>query len=99
MLRQTSLHRFRGNGDVNQYLFREWQKLSGEFVAKNITRDFRYFNVSSRNEKLVRTICGQKKKSICINDANTAIDFEGAKKEICRAFQQILPEKSSFENV
>jgi len=97
LLHQTSLHRFRGNGDVNQYLFREWQKLSGKFVAKNITRDFQYFNVGSRNEKLVRTICRQRKKSICINDANTAIDFEGAKAEICRAFQQILPEKSSFE--
>ena len=97
LLRQTSGHRFRQKGDVNQYLFREWQKLSGEFVAKNITRDFGYFNVASHNEKLVRTICGQRKRSICINDANTAIDFQGAKEEICQAFQKILPEKSSFE--
>lgn len=97
LLRQTSCHRFRQKGDVNQYLFREWQKLSGEFMAKNITRDFGYFNVGSHNEKLVRTIRRQKKRSICINDANTAIDFEGAKREICRAFEEIFPEKSSFE--
>ena len=97
LLYQTSCHRFRAEGDVSQYLFREWQKLSGEFYAKNIAKDFRYFNVKSQNKELVKTICGQKKKSICINDANTAIDFEKAKREICQAFQRILPEKCSFE--
>lgn len=97
VLYQTSCHRFRAREDVSQYLFREWQKLSGQFAAKNITRDFQYFNVKSQNDKLVRTICRQRKKSICINDANTPIDFERAKEEICRAFRQILPEKCSFE--
>lgn len=97
VLHETSRHHFRSKEDVSQYLFREWQKLSGEFAAKNITRDFQYFDVDSHNEKLLRVITGQKKKSICINDANIPIDFEGAKREICGAFEQILPEKCSFE--
>lgn len=96
-LYHTSCQRFRSREDVSPYLFREWQKLSGEFVPGNVTKDFQYFNVGSHNEKLVRTICRQKKKSICINDANEAIDFDRAKREICQAFEKILPEKSSFE--
>ena len=34
---------------------------------------------------------------ICINDANTEIDFKKVKQEQIQAFQSILPEKSSFE--
>ncbi len=97
LLDRTCRHRFRDKEDVSQYLLREWQKLSGRFRAKNITGEFGYFNVESRNPKLVRTILKRKKKIICANDANRPIDFEGAKTEINAALEQILPEKSAFE--
>ena len=45
-----------------------------------------------------RSILRQKKKIICINDSNHEIDFEKVKKEINQAFEQVFPEKSSFEN-
>lgn len=97
LLDATCRHRFRNEADVSQYLAREWQKLSGDFQARNITRHFRYFNVESDNPALVKVICGQKAKMICINDANKPIDFVRAKKQVIDAFESILPEKSSFE--
>ena len=97
LLHATSCHRFRHEADVSQYLAREWQKLSGNFKAKNITRHFRYFNVESDNPALVDTIAKQKAKIVCINDANTPIDFAHAKSQIIAAFEKILPKKSDYE--
>lgn len=97
ILAGSSSHRFRSEEDVNQYLMREWQKLSGRFCPRNITRNFSYFNVKSDNPGLVRTIEKQKAKIICINDADVPIDFEGAKKQVNDALERVLPEKSGFE--
>ncbi len=97
LLDATCRHHFRNEADVSQYVAREWQKLTGNFKAKNITRKFRYFNVQSDNPKLVNTITRQKANMICINDANDPIDFAHAKEQIIGAFEQILPQKSTFE--
>lgn len=97
LLDATCLHKFRHADDVNQYLLREWQKLTGYFTAENVCRSFRYFNASSDNKKLVSVIKKQKADIICINDANTAIDFERAKTQISTAFSALFPEPSSFE--
>lgn len=97
LLDATCLHKFRHADDVNQYLLREWQKLTGYFTAENVCRSFRYFNAASDNKKLVSVIKKQKADIICINDANTAIDFERAKTQISTAFSALFPEPSSFE--
>ena len=72
-------------------------KLTGYFTAENVCRSFRYFNAASDNKKLVSVIKKQKADIICINDANTAIDFERAKTQINTAFSALFPEPSSFE--
>ena len=97
LLTEMSYHRFRDKGDVTPYLFREWQKLSNQFVPKNIEKEFRYFNVGVENSKLLQTIKKQKKKIICINDQKIGAEFERVKQEVQEAFQTILPEVSSFE--
>ena len=96
-LLETATHRFRDKGDVTQYLFREWQKLKGNFKPDNPLKTCAYFDVDNDNTKLVRTLVGQKKKTICINDANVPIDFERVQKQLDVAFMQILPERCSFE--
>lgn len=96
-LEEMSFNRFRSNTDLTPYLFREWQKLSNNFVPFNPLKYFGYFNISSQNEKLVSTITKQKKKIICINDAKIGDDFDKVKQELQDAFMQILPEVSSFE--
>lgn len=96
-LTKMSGNRFRSEDDLTPYLFREWQKLSGHFHPENIVRDFQYFNIGNDNTKLLRTITGQKKGVICINDAVLQNGFESVRKQIQQAFEQILPEKSAFE--
>ena len=92
-----SKHRFRSNGDVTPYLFREWQKLSGNFVPKNVLKDFSYFDIGDENTKLLQTIMKQKKKIVCINDQDIGAEFERVKQELQQAFSAILPEVSAFE--
>lgn len=97
LLTEMSSHRFRSGDDVTPYLFREWQKLSGNFHARNLMRDFRYFNISEDNRELVHTIEKQKYKLICINDAQINGDFECLKAQMRGAFLTILPKTSAFE--
>lgn len=78
--------------DVSQYVLREYQKLSGEFVPENVQKICGYYDAEQTNDRLVRSILRQKKKIICINDSNHEIDFEKVKKEINQAFEQVFPE-------
>jgi len=96
-LEAMSVNRFRSNTDLTPYLFREWQKLSNNFKPTNVLKDFAYFNIAKENQKLLNTIRKQKKKIICINDANIGSEFERVKQELQETFMQILPEVSSFE--
>jgi len=92
----TSKNRFRKATDINQYLIRYFQLLKGEFIPRrhNIGK---MYTLSNNNQKIINTIKKQKKKMICINDANTNYDFDKAKEELINSFEKILPEKSSFE--
>lgn len=93
----TSRNRFRDETDISLYVFREWEKLNNRFVPKNILSDFKYFYISKNNRALIDTIKAHKKKVICINDSGSDFDFEVAKEEINRAFEQIFPDKSTYE--
>lgn len=97
LLRETSRHKIRCSEDVTPYLIREWKKLTGEFKAANILKNFSYFDVKDDNRALVNTLVKHKSRIVCINDCNEKIDFDRAKAEIKGAFEQILPDKCSFE--
>ena len=68
LLHRVCCHPFRHKEDISQYVLREYQKLSGNFVPKNIHKFCRYFNLQPENPELVKTITKQKSKCICIND-------------------------------
>ena len=96
-LSEVSSHRFRDKRDVSQYLFREWQKLTGNFVPGNIHRFCRYFNLGDNNTELIKTIRGQKSASVCMNDSEKITDTDAVKNTLSEAFLSILPKSSSFE--
>lgn len=96
-LTEVSRHRFRDKRDVNQYLLREWQKLSGNFVPCNAHSSCRYFNLGENNAELTKTIRGQKSRSVCINDSEKITETETVKKMLAEAFLSILPKPCSFE--
>ena len=97
LLDEVSRHRFRNRYDVNQYIFREWQKQTGEFVPANLHRKFRYFDIGQNMKKTLLFIRKQKCKMICLNDSDMKFDFEAVKEPLHNAFAEILPEYSAFE--
>lgn len=96
ILTQTCSHHFRGD-DVNQYLIRDWQKLSGNFTPANIAEGLSYCELPGGADMAADIIRKQKARVICINDSDRVTDFEGIKNKINSAFESILPDKSSFE--
>lgn len=97
LLTEMSYNRFRSEKDVTQYLFREWQKLSGRFHARNVKKDLTYAEISNDNRRLIRLIRQPKSRILCINDAPMIRDEERVRRELQEAFEHLLPYKSSFE--
>ena len=97
LLDQVSRNKFRSPNDVNQYIFREWQKQIGEFVPANLHRKFCYLNVATELKKAENVIQKQKRKMICLNDADQDFDFDIVSKALCAALDSIMPNPSSFE--
>jgi hypothetical protein len=98
--------RFRQYDNITQYLFRYWQLASNRFICSNIYSDSinfypecGFYPRSEKDiEKAAKIINKQRKNIIVINDSiNPDFDFESAKAIINQAFENILPEKSSFE--
>lgn len=98
LLNFTCVNKFRSTTDVNQWLFREWQLASGNFIPRNVSIGKSFIISKSNKDQVVNYIKGSKGKMICINDGKmTDADFDYLKKEVINAFSQILPNKSSFE--
>lgn len=94
-LNNTSLHHFRSTEDVNQWLFRNWMLLGGQFMPRNINYGT-YIN-SNYVSDVCKLILHSSYKLVCINDGSTNEQFEDDKKQINNAFQKKFPQKSSFE--
>lgn len=97
LLTRMSSNRFRSTDDVTQYLFREWQKLSGNFVPCNVQKNFKYFEMTGDIKKLSHILKAKKKRIICINDGEISRDFDRIKEQLAEIFEQHLPHVSSFE--
>ena len=98
LLREVSSHRFRDITDVNQYMFRFWQLMSGKFHPANIAKGTCRYTLSDDSvEKLSAAIKSQKCDILVTADSDNVSDFKALVTRINAAFETILPEKSSFE--
>lgn len=94
----VSATKFRSKSDVNQYLIRDWQVVSGNFAPKNWYKEGKYYGVSNDTiSEIEHDIASQRYKMICLNDAATDESFESLKQRIKQVFETILPDKSGFE--
>ena len=96
LLHETSLHRFRTNDDVNQWLAIWWQVAGGAFspyVVDNVVEDVTAATVDA----LCHIITSKSHDMICVNDPAEDVDVEALSVKLKTAFETILPEKSSFE--
>jgi hypothetical protein len=97
LLDATCRHRFRHDDDVSQYLIREWQKQTGQFISENVDKSLGYFNISNDSAPITNAIKSGKKKLLCINDANEPVDFKKIKLDLISAFEEKFAEKSKYE--
>lgn len=96
-IRRTCYNRLRSKEDITSYCVRDWQLFSGDFIPrKPIGKMFSTASMSYNNE-LIEYLKKQKGKIICINDTENESDFECHKKMILEIFEELFPEKSSFE--
>lgn len=100
-LEETCSHRFRNPEDVNQYIYRNYQYVTGMFQPHNWRKDGNAFQVNDTGtnnnvEETCNAIRNEKYKMICVNDADV-VYFEETKEKVLKAFETILPQKSSFE--
>ena len=98
ILELTMTHRFRDISDVNQWLFRFWALCKGDFVPQHPFKGKKYYSFDYPCNEICSAIRMQKYKEIVINDCGkNANNFDFYMQEIAKAFEEILPEKSSFE--
>ena len=96
LMKATSSHKFRNMEDVNQWLFRYWQFVTGKFVQSKKPSG-QFFSIGRDNAQIEDTIINKRHKLICLSDDTTTLDFEKESKTIIQLFESILPEKSSYE--
>lgn len=98
LLRETCQNRFRSTTDVNQWVFREWQLASGNFIPRKLNVGKSFVVDKNNINEIVKYIKNSNGKMICINDEEMSEEtFIFLKKEIIKAFEYILPDKSSYE--
>ncbi len=95
ILEETCNHRFRTTTDVNQWLFEYWQFCTG-FYPRSQTIG-KYYEGKDTFKGMCQDVEKQKYKMVCCNDSPEIEDFEGSKKALHGAFNQILRENCLFE--
>lgn len=93
----TCRHRLRTLTDVSDYLVRYDMLCRGEFRPIG----FGDCRLLTLEDATLEDICGmietKRYRMLCLNDSERIADFDAASERLCRAFEHILPEKSSYE--
>lgn len=93
----TNKYKFRNNSNINHYLFRYEQLMSGNFIPSDIYSGVRYYDVNECNFlNVCEDIESNRNEIVVINDSNMN-DFDMICESINNSFSKIFPEKSSFE--
>ena len=96
ILDKTTHAKFRSAYDVNQWVFRYWQLCTGQFSPAKPYKGKVYFGLADPIEKICGAIKDPKIKVVVINDPGDG-DFDEPINKLRETFEEILPEKSSFE--
>lgn len=96
-LTRTSANKFRALDDYTPELFRTWQICRGNFEPYNTYSDTRMFPLMVRSKQAIEAIREQKYSLVCLNDNINIRNYDQVMEGLSKAFESILPEKSSFE--
>lgn len=92
---RTEHNHFRTALDINQYVVKYWQLVTGRFHPIHPISEF--FSIANNNSRLTECIRKGKVKEICINDDSMNVDAKKAGAEIAAALAERLSDKCSFE--
>lgn len=95
-LDDTCSHKFRNNEDVNQWLFRYWQFVSGNFIQSGKCRG-RFFSIGRDDKEIQSAIENGSFKMICLSDDSTELDFYKEQRLLKALFEARFPTPSAFE--
>jgi hypothetical protein len=96
VLEKTCRSRFRQSSDINQYIFRYWQLVKGEFSPIATHKLGVYKELTEDTESICNIIESKKFHMMCINDTSTK-NYENSKEKVLLSFAKIAPSKSDFE--
>ena len=97
VLEETCRCRFREKTNVNQFLFKFWQLVTGQFYPVSLKEEYCYHLRAKNTPDVCRDILTKRYAVLCINDVGVIDDIRPVAAQIIDAFEQMLPEKSSFE--
>lgn len=95
-LDNTCRHRFRSREDVNQYFFRYWRLMKGEFVPGRPNSS--YLTIGEHAAQRIRQdLACSKYKVVCVNDDPMGCDFAQEQEKMWNIFREKYPEPCEFE--
>lgn len=96
-LTEVSVNKFRAFNDYTPELFRTWQICKGNFEPYNTYSDTKMFPLLIKSKQAIKAIHNQSYKLVCLNDNVHIRNYTQVMENIEKAFESILPDKSSFE--
>ncbi|MBR5850729.1 MAG: Stealth CR1 domain-containing protein [Alistipes sp.] len=97
-LSTTCSHPFRSTSDLSHWLIRYDNLCRGSFAPRSL-RDCGLIDLSDTMiESATRHIASAKWRMICLHDHEEVADFERSAEKLQAAFEQLVPEKSSYEH-
>lgn len=94
----SSMHKFRADNQVNQWLFCAWNQALGKFYPGLLNkRGMRIQITPPYMDRIVEVITGQLTPQVCLNDTYLNSEAGECSRRIVSAFETIFPNKSTFE--
>lgn len=97
ILDEVCHNKFRSSFDVNQYMMKYYQFVTGKFVPQSPKAGKFFIPGRDADSDIIDAIQHRKYQMICINDDGREKNFEEIKAKIIDSFQMVFPEKSDFE--
>ncbi len=96
ILKRTTFSRYRQKDNVNQWLIRYWQLMSGNFVPRS-PKIGHFFDLSGDMDAITDAMRKRKYRMVCLNDSDAIRDKEEREKKLIQVFEELFPNKSEFE--
>lgn len=95
LLNRTMSHRFRNDNDVNDWVFRYYRLVKGEFISQN-PKLGKYYELDQVQD-IVKDITEKQHYTICVNDSDAIDNIDSYIKVLIDSFSKTFPNKSEFE--